>query len=118
MRNLARFLVAATVLVPVGLPPAAAMTAVDSTGLRAAIETVNPVVSVLACWGYGWRGWGLHPGCLLRGIYPAAPAVYPAPVYARQLLQIRRPGGVGSTVAGARAEGSLSALRRHRGAAA
>ena len=87
MRKFALFLVAATMLVPVGLPEAAAMTAVDSAGLRTAIEAVNPVVvnpvvSVVACWGYGWRGWGLYPGCLLRGIYPAPPPVYPAPVYA------------------------------------
>src|SRR5258708_38617567 len=82
MRKFALFLVAATMLVPVGLPAAAAMTAVDSAGLRTAIEAVNPVVSVVACWGYGWRGWGLYPRCLLRGIYPAPPPVYPPPVYA------------------------------------
>jgi hypothetical protein len=66
----------------VALPAAAAMTAVDQAGLRTAIETVNPVESVVACWGYGWRGWGLYAGCLLRGIYPAPPPVYPAQVYA------------------------------------
>src|SRR5260370_40731075 len=69
------------------MPEAAAMTPVGCAGLRPAIEAVNPVavnpvVSVVACWGYGWRGWGLYPGGLLRGVYPAPPAVYPAPVYA------------------------------------
>ncbi len=85
MRTTASFLGAAASVMLLGSAPAIAMTAAGSTGIRAAIEMVNPVESV-ACWRYGWRGFGVYPGCVFRPGYAVAPPVYPAPVYAPPLV--------------------------------
>lgn len=77
---IAPILGAAMLLMASGPHPAAAMTAFGSTGIRSAIETLNPVERV-ACWRYGWRGWGIYPGCVFRPAYVAPPVVYAAPVY-------------------------------------
>jgi hypothetical protein len=45
-------------------------------GARAAFDTINPVEHV-ACWRFGWRGWGWYPFC---GPRPPA-VVYDEAVY-------------------------------------
>jgi hypothetical protein len=49
-------------------------------GVRAALDIINPVENV-ACWRFGWRGWGLYPSCGPRHaiveeeVYGAVPPV-------------------------------------------
>ena len=40
--------------------PASAMTFGTPAGVRGAAEQINPIDNV-ACWRYGWRGWGWYP---------------------------------------------------------
>ncbi|RKE70684.1 hypothetical protein DFP91_2926 [Pseudorhodoplanes sinuspersici] len=47
--------------------------------LRTAIGE-RPIVQKVACWRYGWRGWGVYPGCYRPPVYHP-PRVYVAPVY-------------------------------------
>jgi hypothetical protein len=55
------------------LTPVAAMPG-NPDAIRLALEQLAPVKTV-ACYGFGWRGWGIYPGWY--------PACYPvAPVYA------------------------------------
>jgi hypothetical protein len=81
MRTSALYLGVAASLMLSGAAPAAAMTAAGSTGIRAAVKTVDPVEHV-ACWRWGWRGWGLYPGCG----FVVAPAVVAAPVVAAPVV--------------------------------
>lgn len=66
------------------LAPAAAFTGADPSAIRSALAATSPVVNV-ACWRYGWRGWGLYPGWFCDPLYAApayvAPPVYDAPNY-------------------------------------
>jgi hypothetical protein len=42
----------------------------------------GPKVDNVACWGYGWRGWGVYPGWLrpaCTGAWTAPGYVVPAP---------------------------------------
>jgi hypothetical protein len=79
MRNFAIALAATAAIATVSPAPVAAMTAVDSAGIRSAVEAANPVEKV-ACWRYGWRGFGLYPGWC--GLIAAAPAYVVPPAYA------------------------------------
>jgi hypothetical protein len=80
MRTIVPFLSVVTLLMAPAAFPAAAMAVPGSAGMRSAVETVN-LVETVACWRYGWRGWGAYPGCVLRPGYAVVPPVYPAPVY-------------------------------------
>ena len=40
----------------------------------------QPLVQKIACWRYGWRGWGVYPGCYRPRIY-YPPRIQAAPVY-------------------------------------
>ena len=56
--------------------------------LRPAAEAATPLQTV-ACARYGWRGWGIYPGCFRQPYGPAyvvaEPYYAPAPVYVRPL---------------------------------
>jgi hypothetical protein len=84
MRTFALTLVVALATGTLDVAPAAAFTGPDPAGIRSALASTNPVESV-ACWGYGWRGWGLYPGWFCGPIYAApayvAPPAYGAPYY-------------------------------------
>jgi hypothetical protein len=54
--------------------------------LRQAAEAATPLQTVV-CARYGWRGWGIYPGCFRQPYGPAyvvaEPYYAPAPVYVR-----------------------------------
>jgi hypothetical protein len=58
-------------------------------GAAGAPEALNDInmVETIACARYGWRGWGVYPGCFRAPVYVVpgyvvtAPAYAPAPVY-------------------------------------
>jgi hypothetical protein len=62
--------------------------------IGAAAEVGSPVQTV-ACARYGWRGWGVYPGCFRRPYGPAyvvaAPYYAPAPVYVAPPVYARPP---------------------------
>jgi hypothetical protein len=58
--------------------PAAAAPLPAPLALSAPIDDVA-VVQPVACARYGWRGWGVYPGCYPRPHYAVGP--YYAPVY-------------------------------------
>src|SRR6476619_831553 len=78
-------------IVIASVPPAGAMPSNAGT-MRQAAEQVSDTESV-ACYGFGWRGWGIYPGW-----YPACSRV--APVYAPGYL-VAASGLSGWTVLGA-----------------
>jgi hypothetical protein len=60
----------------------------DAAAVRTAAEAITPVQTV-ACARYGWRGWGVYPGCWRR---PYAPAyVVAEPYYAAPPVYVRPP---------------------------
>jgi hypothetical protein len=85
MQKLALTLVAMVELLAAGLSrPAQAMMPVEA---RAAQSMANnlPLAETVACYGYGWRGWGVYPGwypACNRVVYGAPAYAAPAPVYA------------------------------------
>jgi len=85
MRKATSTLVVAATVAAVGMTPAAALISGQGAAMRSAIEEANPLERV-ACWRYGWRGWGLYPGCFYAPVYASpvyvAPPVYAAPAYA------------------------------------
>jgi len=48
--------------------PASAMTFGTPAGVLGAAQEINPIDNV-ACWRYGWRGWGWYPCAYWRGGY-------------------------------------------------
>jgi hypothetical protein len=62
--------------------------------LRSAAEAATPLQTV-ACARYGWRGWGIYPGCFRQPYGPAyvvaAPYYAPAPVYVAPPVYVRPP---------------------------
>jgi len=62
--------------------------------LRSAAEATTPLQTV-ACARYGWRGWGVYPGCFRRPYAPAyvvaEPYYAPAPVYVAPPVYVRPP---------------------------
>jgi hypothetical protein len=66
--------------------PADAAPFVGAGPIGAAAEIAMPVQTV-ACARYGWRGWGVYPGCFRRPYGPAyvvaEPYYAPAPVFVR-----------------------------------
>lgn len=60
--------------------PAAAVAPAPLAELRRAMDE-HPAVEKVACWRFGWRGWGVYPGCYHAPVY-VAPPVYAPPVYA------------------------------------
>ena len=85
MRKIASTIIAVAMVAAVGMTPAAALIAGQAAAIRSVIEDTNPVEKV-ACLRYGWRGWGLYPGCFYAPVYAlpvyVAPPVYAAPAYA------------------------------------
>jgi len=83
MHRLAFVLALATVLVSIGLAaPASAAPLSSAAAVRAAAENLSPIAHV-ACWGFGWRGWGIYPDWrpVCSGYAPAYPPVYAAPAF-------------------------------------
>jgi hypothetical protein len=60
MRTFVLALLVAQATGTLNVAPAAAFTSRNPAGIRSAFASTNPVEDV-ACWGYGWRGWGLYP---------------------------------------------------------
>jgi hypothetical protein len=62
--------------------------------LRQAAEAATPLQTV-ACARYGWRGWGIYPGCFRQPYGPAyvvaEPYYAPAPVYVAPPVYVRPP---------------------------
>ena len=62
--------------------------------LRLAAEAATPLQTV-ACARYGWRGWGIYPGCFRQPYGPAyvvaEPYYGPAPVYVAPPVYVRPP---------------------------
>jgi hypothetical protein len=77
-----RKLLAVALLVATSSADAAPM--LGAAAVRSAAEATTPVQTV-ACARYGWRGWGVYPGCFRRPYAPAyvvaEPYYVPAPVY-------------------------------------
>src|ERR1700681_2681342 len=52
--------------------------------VRPAIDSLEPIEKA-ACYGYGWRGWGVYPGwypaCDRLPLYATPEYVAPAPAY-------------------------------------
>ena len=82
---------AAAVLAAASMPSAVDATPLGSAAaLRSTADSVRTIESI-ACYGFGWRGWGvypgLHPACLrvapayVAPGYVAAAPVYAAPAY-------------------------------------
>ena len=57
--------------------------------MRPAVEATVPLQTV-ACARYGWRGWGVYPGCFRRPYGP--PYVVASPYYAQAPVYVRPPG--------------------------
>jgi hypothetical protein len=89
MRNLVLGIAAISAILPAGLmlsSPADAMMFGSAQSIRSAADSVRTIESA-ACYGFGWRGWGLYPGlhpaCLrVAPAYVAPGYVAGAPVYA------------------------------------
>jgi hypothetical protein len=76
MRRLCIVLAAAATVFVGG--PAAAVTTTAPAQVRAAAENIKSIETV-ACWRYGWRGWGVYP-CAYGPAY--SPYYYgPRPYY-------------------------------------
>jgi hypothetical protein len=62
--------------------------------LRPAVEAATPLQTV-ACARYGWRGWGIYPGCFRQPYGPAyvvaEPYYAPPPVYVAPPVYVRPP---------------------------
>jgi hypothetical protein len=62
--------------------------------LGPAAEAATPLQTV-ACARYGWRGWGIYPGCFRQPYGPAyvvaEPYYAPAPVYVAPPVYVRPP---------------------------
>jgi hypothetical protein len=63
-----------------------AMPMINAENAHAALDASSPVEK-MACWAYGWRGWGWYPFCgppppPVVVPAPPAPAVVPGPAYA------------------------------------
>lgn len=77
---------ALALLVATSSAEAAPMPGADS--IRQVAETAAPIQTV-ACARYGWRGWGVYPGCFRR---PYAPAyVVAEPYYAARPVYVAPP---------------------------
>jgi hypothetical protein len=67
---------------------------VDAASVRMAAEAAAPIQTV-ACVRYGWRGWGVYPGCFRRPYAPAyvvaEPYYAPGPVYVAPPAYVRPP---------------------------
>jgi hypothetical protein len=75
-----RFTLAAAAMA-LTLPAAHAAAIPGAASVPSAVAAERPVLSV-ACWRFGWRGWGMYPGCFPPRAYAVAPYYVPAPVYA------------------------------------
>lgn len=87
-----RRLLALILLVAASSAEAAPFQGMGSIG--SAAEVASPLQTV-ACARYGWRGWGVYPGCFRRPYGPAyvvaAPYYAPAPVYVAPPVYARPP---------------------------
>ena len=90
MRKLALIIATATSLLTAFVARGDAQPTVAGAGpaIRVATGALKPI-DYVACYGFGWRGWGVYPGWLRPACagavyvapgYVAAAPVYPAPV--------------------------------------
>jgi hypothetical protein len=68
-------------LLAVAMPSADAAPVVASQSIGPITAADRPVQAV-ACTRYGWRGWGVYPGCFGPGYIAAVPYYAAPPVYA------------------------------------
>src|SRR6266700_8215587 len=90
MRKLALTIATATLLLTALAAPGDAQPTMAGPSIRVATGTLT-TIDYVACYGFGWRGWGVYPGWLRPACaggavyvapgYVAAAPVYPAPTY-------------------------------------
>ena len=86
MSKTAAFLASLASAAMLAAAPAAAAPLPAPLALSAPIDDVA-VVQTVACARFGWRGWGVYPGCYRRPIYAVGPYYAPPPYYYRAPLR-------------------------------